>query len=93
MPAGDLIYKCKSCGASEALYYCPADLYLLLDYALGLARPPVSVDVDKLPSRYATHKCRDGTRGVMDLIGARPVADPPPGVEAQASKCRSQDAA
>jgi hypothetical protein len=94
MPAGDLLYRCRCCNAPpEALYYCPADLYHLLDYALDLARPPIGCDLDNLPTRHATHTCRDGTRGVMDLIGARPVSGPPPAVEAQASKSKSQDAA
>lgn len=86
MPAGDLLYRCRSCLATEALYFAPADLFALLDYALDLARPPIGCDLDNMPSRYATHRCKNGDRGVMDLIGARPVADDKaPAVAAQAS--------
>jgi hypothetical protein len=65
----------------------------MLDYALDLARPPIGCDMDNLPARYATHTCRDGTRGVMDLIGARPASAPSPGVAAQASRSQGRDAA
>jgi hypothetical protein len=94
MPAGDLVYKCRNCDAPpESIYYYRSDLYHMLDYALDLARPPIGCDMDNLPARYATHTCRDGTRGVMDLIGARPASAPSPGVAAQASRSQGRDAA
>jgi hypothetical protein len=87
MPAGDLMYKCRNCDEPpESRFFVASDLFRLLNYVLGLELPPIGCDRAKLPSVHAVHRCPDGARGVMDLVGARPADDPAPGVGAQASR-------
>jgi hypothetical protein len=74
----------------------PAEVLLFSCRLCGLTveviTPDAVASVKGLPVLNGWHDCGGGAVGVTDLIGAKTLA-PDPAVEAQASQCRSQDAA